>query len=323
MMRGLARGFAQVGPGTASSNVTENRKFTVVGLGELLWDIFPDKKQLGGAPANFSYMTHLLGDRGVIASRLGADRLGLEAREILVKHDVDCSHVQTDPTHPTGTTAVHLARDGQPSYEIVAPVAWDFLEWTPPWHQLARRADAVCFGSLSQRSPVSHETVRTFLRWTEPTALRVFDLTLRQDFFTRQVLEESIRATNIVKCNEEELFSLVRLVDSPRDRIDDAAHWLLRNYGVDLVCVTRGEQGSAIFSQKGSHSHPGYRVQVVDTVGAGDAFTAALVYHYLRGSSLEAMNEAANTIGAWVASQAGGMPPPNEEVLARVRAGAP
>jgi fructokinase len=301
----------------------EPKKYTIVGLGELLWDLFPGKKQLGGAPANFSYMTHLLGDTGIIASRLGSDALGLEARETLDRLQVDASQVQTDAVHPTGTVVVHIAADGQPSYELIEPVAWDFLEWTPEWQNLARHADAVCFGSLSQRSRISHETVRTFLRWTEPTAVRVFDVTLRQNFYSRVALDESLRSANIIKCNEEELATLVRVFDSPAKTIEDSAHWLLGTFGAELVCVTRGERGSSLFTKSESDTHPGQRVQVADTVGAGDAFAAALVYHYLRGSSLQAINEAANQMGAWVASQAGATPPPNEEVLERVRAGSP
>lgn len=297
----------------------EPKKYTIVGLGELLWDLFPDKKQLGGAPANFSYMTHLLGDNGVIASRLGDDAPGTEAREALDRLQIDASHVQTDVAHPTGTVVVHLAADGQPSYEIIEPVAWDFMEWTPAWQNLARHADAVCFGSLSQRSRISHETVRTFLRWTEPAALRLFDVTLRQNFYSRAVLEESIRFANIIKCNEEELATLVSVFNSAAKTNDEAAHWLLGTFDIELVCVTRGERGSSLFSRRGSDTHEGLRVQVADTVGAGDAFAAALVHHYLRGSSLQCMNEAANRMGAWVASQAGATPAANGEILGRVR----
>jgi fructokinase len=297
----------------------DQKKYTIVGLGELLWDVFPTKKQLGGAPANFSYMAHLLGDNGIVASRLGTDALAVEAREALAQLQVDASHVQTDSAHPTGAVVVHVAADGQPSYEITEPVAWDFMEWTPQWQALARRADAVCFGSLSQRSRISHETVRTFLRWTEPTALRVFDVTLRQNFYSRMVLEESIRFANIVKCNEEELSMLVTVFGSAAKTVDEAAHWLLGSYDVELVCVTRGERGSILFSKRGTDKHPGLRVEVADTVGAGDAFAAALVHHYLRGSSLKTINEAANQMGAWVASQAGATPAANEEILERVR----
>jgi fructokinase len=299
------------------------KTYTVIGLGELLWDLFPGKKQLGGAPANFSYMTHLLGDNGVIASRLGTDVLGLEARDCLTRLQVDFSHVQSDAAHPTGTVVVNLAADGQPNYDIIAPVAWDFMEWTPAWQDLARHADAVCFGSLSQRAHASHETVRTFLRWTPPSALRVFDVTLRQNFYSRAVLDESIRCSNIVKCNDDELATLVRVFESAAKTSEESAHWLLGAFGVEMVCVTHGENGSTLYTRSERHTHPGLRIKVSDTVGAGDAFAAALVHHYLRGSSLKVINEAANQIGAWVASQPGATPPPDEEVLSHVRAGSP
>jgi fructokinase len=308
-----------IAPKLGALEIMEQKKYTIIGLGELLWDLFPNKKQLGGAPANFSYMTHLLGDTATIASRLGTDALGVEARQALTRLQVDASHVQTDSAHPSGTVVVHIAADGQPNYEIIEPVAWDFLEWTPQWQALARRADAVCFGSLSQRSRISHETVRSFLRWTEPTALRVFDVTLRQNFYSRIVLEESINFANIVKCNEEELSTLVNVFGSSAKTLDEAAHWLLGSYQVELICVTRGERGSILFSRSGADTHPGLPVQVADTVGAGDAFAAALVHHYLRGSSLKSINEAANQMGAWVASQPGATPPANDEILERVR----
>jgi fructokinase len=297
------------------------KTYTVVGLGELLWDLFPGKKQLGGAPANFSYMTHLLGDNGMIASRLGTDALGVEATECLTRLQVDYSHVQRDDAHPTGTVVVQLAADGQPSYEIIAPVAWDFMEWTAAWQDLARRADAVCFGSLSQRSRVSHDTVRTFLRWTPPSALRVFDVTLRQNYYSRAVLAESMSCSNIVKCNDDELATLVRVFESSANTIEESAHWLLGTFGIEMVCVTHGENGSTLYTRSETHTHPGLHVKVSDTVGAGDAFAAALVHHYLRGSSLRVINEAANQIGAWVASQPGATPPPNHEILERVRTG--
>ncbi|HEY0701912.1 MAG TPA: carbohydrate kinase [Candidatus Acidoferrales bacterium] len=300
-----------------------SKPYTVVGLGEVLWDLFPGKKQLGGAPANFSYMAHLLGDNGTIASRLGTDVLGIEAREQLTRLQVDSSHVQSDDAHPTGTVVVHLAADGQPSYEFTDGVAWDFMEWTPSWQDLARRTDAVCFGSSAQRAHVSHETIRTFLRWTPPSALRVFDVTLRQNFYSRAVLFESMSCSNIVKCNDEELATVAQVFESPAKTIEEAAHWLLGTFAVEMVCVTHGEKGSSLYTRSESHTHPGLRVKVADTVGAGDAFGAAIVYHYLRGSSLKVMNEAANQLGAWVASQPGATPPANEEILERVRHGTP
>ena len=186
--------------------------YTIVGLGELLWDLFPERKQLGGAPANFAYMTSLLGDHARIASRVGRDALGNEAIRVLKSLHLDTTHIQEDQTHPTGTVTVALNADGQPKYEISEHVAWDFLQMTDGWSHLARQADAICFGSLAQRSAVSRETISDFLRQLRPRALRVFDVNLRQKFFTREVLDQSARLADIVKCNHEEVIIVARIL---------------------------------------------------------------------------------------------------------------
>ena len=296
--------------------------YTIVGLGEILWDLFPGRKQLGGAPANFAYMTSLLGDRAKIASRVGRDELGTEATKVLKSLHLDTSHLQEDDLYPTGTVIVSLNPDGQPKYEITERVAWDFLQWTDDWENLASQADAVCFGSLGRRSAVSRETISAFLHHLRPGALRVFDINLRQEFFTREILDQSARSADIMKCNHEEVIIVARLLGSHAEVLRASARWLLQVYPLKLLCVTRGEHGSILFSGSGNHAHPGYRVTVVDTVGAGDAFTAGLLHHYLRGSSLETMNEAANQMGAWVASQCGATPPADPVILERVRTGA-
>jgi fructokinase len=299
------------------------KTYTIIGLGEILWDLFPGKKQLGGAPANFAYMTSLLGDDARIASRIGRDALGAETIEVLKSLHLDISQLQADDLHPTGTVIVSLAPDGQPKYQIIERVAWDFLQMADGWSHLAHQADAVCFGSLAQRSAVSRKTILDFLRHVRPEALRVFDVNLRQKFFTREVLDESARSADIVKCNEDEVRIVAGILGSPDQDLHASAQWLLQAYRLKLVCVTRGEHGSILFSHSGTHSHPGYQAEVVDTVGAGDAFTAGLVHHYLRNSSLETMNEAANQMGAWIASQSGATPLADPAVLERVRASAP
>jgi len=299
------------------------KTFVIVGLGEILWDLFSAKKQLGGAPANFAYITSLLGDDARIASRIGRDALGAEAIQALKSLHLDVSHIQEDVLHPTGTVRVSLKPGGQPVYQIAEGVAWDFLERSDGWSNLARQADAVCFGSLAQRTASSRETILDFLRHLRPGALRVFDVNLRQQFFTREILDQSAQSGDIVKCNQEELFIVAKLLGSSEKDLHASAHWLLQAYRLKLLCVTRGEQGSILFSPSATHSHPGCQSSVVDTVGAGDAFTAGLVHHYLRGSSLQNMNEAANQMGGWVASQAGAMPIADPIVLERVRACAP
>jgi fructokinase len=289
--------------------MTEEKR-TVVGLGELLWDLLPSGRQLGGAPANFAYITNLLGDSGIPASRIGDDALGDAARQRLIDLGLNAAFVQKDPIHATGTVKVEIDKAGQPRFDILHPVAWDFLEWTPSWQQLAAEVDAVCFGSLAQRSSPSQSTIRAFLHATRSSAVRVFDVNLRQNFYSREVLAESMKLATIVKLNHEELPRIVRLFELETQGERDSARSLLTMHDLKLLCVTRGDRGSLLISQNEDEydEHPGVRVKVVDTVGAGDAFTAALVHGYLRGAPLREINETANRVGAWVASQSGATP---------------
>jgi fructokinase len=284
-------------------------KHTIVGLGELLWDLLPAGKQLGGAPANFAYITNLLGNKGVPASRVGNDSLGDAALQRLTQLGVSTEFVQRDALHPTGSVNVEIDR-GQPRFEILQSVAWDFLDWSQPWQRLATEADAVCFGSLAQRSAQSQSTIRSFLNATRPRAVRVFDVNLRQNFYSRQVLAESMRLATIVKLNHEELPKIMHLFEIASHGEMDSAQRLLSMHDLKLVCITRGDGGSLLISANECSEHAGIKVKVADTVGAGDAFTAAMVHGYLRGSSLKQINESANRVGAWVASQPGAMPVP-------------
>jgi fructokinase len=295
-------------PNFIESRSMTDGKYIVVGLGELLWDLLPSGKQLGGAPANFAYVTNLLGDTGVPASRVGGDVLGDEALAQLAFLGLVADFVQQDPMHSTGTVKVELDDRGQPRYEISEPVAWDFLEWTPAWHQLAGAADALCFGSLAQRSAPSRSSIRSFLHALRPETIRIFDVNLRQNFYTAQALAESMQLANIVKLNHEELPRIMRLFEFDHRNEEDSARRLLSLYDLKLLCVTRGNNGSMLMSSAECNEHPGFKVSVADTVGAGDAFTAALVHGYLRRTSLAQINEAANRVGAWVASQPGAMP---------------
>ena len=296
------------------------KKFTTVGLGELLWDIFPEGRQLGGAPANFAYMTSLLGDEGIVASRVGGDELGEEAKRRLQHLNLNTFYIQLDPTYRTGIVQVEVDAKGQPTFQIAQPVAWDAFEWTPAWQTLAQKADAVCFGSLAQRGVQSRQTIFSFLKTIRPETTRVFDVNLRQSFYSAQILADSAKQADIIKLNNDELPAVVQLLGFPFHDEESAAQWLLNTFQIKLVCITRGAKGSLLVTEYAKHEHPGVRVQVADTVGSGDAFTAALVYHYLRRDSLATMNEAANRMGSWVASQAGATPAPDEARLELIRA---
>jgi|HubBroStandDraft_3_1064219.scaffolds.fasta_scaffold32432_1 fructokinase len=296
-----------------------DKPYSVVGLGELLWDVFPKGKELGGAPANFAYMTSLLGDHGIVASRVGSDALGRTAGRRLERIGLRSKYLQLDTQHATGTVRVEVDPAGQPTFEIAESVAWDFFEWTPEWERLASIADSVCFGSLAQRSPQSRATIRAFLKEVRRGTTRVFDVNLRQAFYSADTLAESMKLTDIVKLNQEELPIVVKLLGHAFQDQERAARWLRDTYSLQLVCVTRGAKGSLLVSGSEISQHPGCRVVVADTVGSGDAFTAALVYHYLRRASLATLNEAANRMGAWVASQTGATPPRDDYYLQQIR----
>jgi fructokinase len=283
-------------------------KRTIVGLGELLWDLLPSGKQLGGAPANFAYITNLLGDTGIPASRVGLDSLGDEALHHLAQLGLTAAFVQRDPFHPTGTVSIEIDSSGQPRFDIAEPVAWDFIEWTPAWQQLAQAADAVCFGSLAQRSSQSRTTIKSFLQATRPQTIRIFDANLRQNFYNAQILTQSMQLATIVKINHEELPKIMHLLGLENSSEKDSVRRLLSSHDLRLVCVTRGNGGGLLMSANECSEHSGFKVKVADTVGAGDAFTAALVQGYLRDAPLAQINETANRVGAWVASQSGAMP---------------
>lgn len=290
-------------------------RYKIVGLGEILWDMLPNGKQLGGAPANFAYVSTLLGNAGIVASRIGSDALGSEAVRRLGQLGVDTGSIQKDPVHSTGTVQVEVDHAGQPRFEIAEGVAWDFLEWTPAWQHLAAQADAICFGSLAQRAATSRSTIRQFLGAAKKTAVRIFDVNLRQEFYGKEVLAESMKLADIVKLNHEELPRIAQMfgIDHrDEDHRDDiaSADALVELHGLKLICVTRGCRGSLLIDGRTLDEHPGYRIRVADAIGAGDAFTAALVYEYLQGAPLSRMNATANRMGAWVASRVGAMPVP-------------
>ncbi len=302
---------------------TEQR--LIVGLGELLWDLLPEGTRLGGAPANFAVMAGRLGNRAVVASRIGADELGDQAVETLEGLPVESGFLQRDSEFATGTVTVALEK-GEPQYTIHEPVAWDRMALTGDWRELAKKADAVCFGTLAQRNEASRATVLGFLDETRRECARVFDVNLRAPFWSGEVLRDSLGRATVLKLNGGELRHVLTGTGAcpyPTDAEDDdamlrGAQRLMERYPVELVCITLGERGSLLVTRREHHRHHGLAARVKDTVGAGDAFTAALTHYYLEGAPLATMNEAGNQWGAWVASQQGGMPPMRAETLERV-----
>lgn len=297
---------------------------TIVGLGEVLWDLLPSGKQLGGAPSNFAYMANVLGDCGVVASRVGTDDLGREAKRAMDKLGITTSYVQEDAFRPTGTVEVRVDAAGQPEFTIAESVAWDALEWTPQWAELALKADVLCFGSLAQRSPASRAAIRHFLKAAPSTTLRIYDVNLRHTFFTKEVLHESLQLAHVVKLNDQELPRIANLLELGGSGESERAQRLLDAYRLRLVCITRGDHGSLLVADGQVAAHQGFKVKVADAVGAGDAFTACLAHHYLRGAALDEINENANRVAAWLATQVGATPSTGgrelSEILAKIGA---
>jgi fructokinase len=281
---------------------------TVVGLGEILWDLLPSGPQLGGAPANFAYCSHLLGDRGIVASRVGTDQLGKSTRKALKKAGISDQFLQSDDSQPTGTARVQVDSAGQPKFEITQPVAWDYLDWTKDWQNLAKSADAVCFGSLAQRSEKSRTTILNFLSAAPRSAILMFDINLRQQFFSAEIVRQSLQHANAMKLNHEEVPRVKQLLSVSANDDILFCRSLMERFDLKLICITRGANGSLLCDRHDVHEHAGYRVKVENTVGAGDAFTAALVHEYLRKRTLAEMNDTANRMGAWVASHSDAMP---------------
>jgi fructokinase len=292
-------------------------KLVVVGLGEILWDLLPDGKQMGGAPANFAYHAHCLGAKAAVVSCVGDDALGREIIARLKALGVE-SHVAIEGEYPTGTVSVELNHTGVPQYVIHAPVAWDFIPFNMDMLALAACTDAVCFGTLCQRSEVSRQTIARFLSATSDRCLRIFDVNLRQAYGPTRI-EDMLDLANVLKLNDDELPELAQrlgLTGSPRDIL--AA--LTQRYGLHLVALTRGTNGSLLFTAGQISECGAYPVQVVDTVGAGDAFTAALAVGILTGQELGETNRRANQLASYVCSCKGATPVLPEELLAEIYA---
>lgn len=290
----------------------------IVGLGEVLWDLFPTGPRFGGAPANFAASASELSRREAhvhLVSSVGRDELGERALAALAEHGVQTSHVAPS-SRPTGSVLVTLDASGAASYRFAADTAWDSLCWSQELEQLARQTDAVCFGTLGQRSRPSQEVIERFLRVTRPEALRVLDVNLRPPHWSEQVVLSSLKQANVLKLNDGELpviAYLLRIQGTEQELLAEIA----RLYSLRLVALTRGERGSLLVSADGECSEaPAPKVKIVNTVGAGDAFTAALVLGLCAGAGLEEINVWANRAAAHVCSQPGATTTFPESILA-------
>jgi fructokinase len=282
-------------------------KFNIVGLGEVLWDLLPAGRQMGGAPANFTCHARALGAEACLISRVGNDDLGREIIARLAARGVRTDSIAMDALHPTSAVSIDLD-GGQPRYIIREGVAWDFIETTPSALAAVRAADAVCFGTLAQRSEPARSTILSLVNATPPSTLRILDINLRQNYFSSRIVNESLTFANVLKLSEEELPQLAAMFDLRGDERSQICQLAERNR-LRVVAWTRGERGSVLYSEGRWSERSGILANVVDTVGAGDSFTAAMTLGLLKGWDLDRINETANLVAAFVCSQPGATPP--------------
>jgi fructokinase len=286
----------------------------ILAIGEILWDLLPSGRQLGGAPANFACHARALGAESRLITRVGDDPLGREILERLRGLGLLNDTVTVDAEAPTGTVAVALGADGQPRFTIVADVAWDRIEADDAAIAAAVAADVVGFGSLAQRGEASRRAIRAVLSATHPEALRIFDVNLRPPFIDQDVIERSLDLANVFKLNDQELHLLAEMLDLPGTVEKQMASLAVR-YGLTVVALTRGAKGSLLLRDGEWSDHPGLPAVVSDTVGAGDAFTAVLAVGLLGDWPLDRLNERANRVAAYVCSQPGATPPLPAELV--------
>ena len=287
--------------------MTDN-EISVVGIGEVLWDVLPEGKKLGGAPANFAYHVSQLGIKSCAISAVGDDQLGHEAiRQLNQRH---LNHIIETVPQPTGTVNVTVDGNGIPSYRIEENAAWDNIPFSPQIEAAAKGCTAVCFGSLAQRSDVSRQTVYNFLDAMPADGhhYRIFDINLRQEFFTEAVIRESMRRCDILKINDEELGVVSRMFGYPDIDIIGRCRMLLEEYGLRMLILTCGVDGSYVLTADAESFAATPKVDVADTVGAGDSFTAAFVASLLHGKSVREAHECAVKVSAYVCTQKGAMP---------------
>lgn len=294
-------------------------KYRCVGLGEVLWDLLPTGRQLGGAPANFAYHAAALGAQAQVVSRVGQDLAGEQLLHGLRQLGIATDAIELDPAAPTSTVTVSLGPAGQPRYTIHENVAWDRLAAAEPGRQAVAAADVVCFGTLAQRSPPARESIRTLLGVARRESLRVFDVNLRQHYYSRDLITESLDLANVLKINEAELPLLAQMLALPGGEPAQVAE-LVHRFGLRAVAYTRGERGSLLYADGAWSEQSGQRIAVADTVGAGDSFTAAFALGLLQGWPLATIAARAAAVAAYVCSQRGATPPLPGNIRAPFRA---
>lgn len=284
-----------------------NNKY-VVGIGEVLWDVLPDGKKIGGAPANFAYHVSQFGLNSRVVSAIGNDKLGTEIEQDFASKGLQ--GIIEKVAYPTGTVQVVLDDNGIPNYSIKENVAWDNIPFTPALKKLAQHTCAVSYGSLAQRNIVSRETIHAFLNAmpNREDVYKIFDINLRQGFYTKEIICESLERCNVLKINDEELVAVSRLFGYPGIDLQDKCWILLAKYNLKMLILTCGVNGSYVFTPGHFSFVETPKVAVADTVGAGDSFTAAFVAAILKGLPVSEAHKLAVNVSAYVCTQNGAMP---------------
>ena len=281
-------------------------KRLVVGLGEVLWDMLPEGRKIGGAPVNFAYHAGQFGIDTMAVSAIGNDKLGEDTiAEMNGKH---LNHIFPSVPYPTGSVQVKLDEKGVPAYDIKENVAWDNIPFTNEIESVARNCQAVCFGSLAQRNAVSRSTIRKFIESTPSGCIRIFDINLRQNFYTSNVIRDSLEHCNILKINDEEIMLVSRMFNYDSSNIENVCRKIMEDFSLEMVILTCGTKGSYIFTKGGVSFMPTPKVNVADTVGAGDSFTGSFCAAILRGLPVAEAHKKAVEVSAYVCTQNGAMP---------------
>ena len=283
-------------------------KGIVIGMGEALWDVLPEGKKIGGAPANFAYHVSQFGLSSCVVSAIGDDALGHEIVENFISKGLT-NYISTVP-YPTGTVQVEIDQAGVPQYDIKENVAWDNIPFTPQLESLAKQAGAICFGSLAQRNVVSRNTINSFLDAipAKNDPFIVFDVNLRQGFYNKEILCNSMKRCNILKINDEELVTISRMFGYPGIDLQDKCWILLGKYNLKMLILTCGINGSYVFTPGNVSFQPTPKVEVADTVGAGDSFTAAFLASIMKGKTVAEAHSCAVRTSAYVCTKKGAMP---------------
>ena len=277
----------------------------IIGLGEILWDMLPTGKQLGGAPANFAYHVCRLGGNGWAVSAISDDELGREIKNTLSTKKLNT--ILEEVNEPTGTVQVTLNAAGVPTYDITEGVAWDHIPFTERIGDLAKETSAVCFGTLAQRSPESRATIHEFIENMPDGSLKVYDINLRQNYYDEKIISDSLRLADILKINDEEL-DIVSKMLSLSGTQEERCRAISRAFNLKFVILTKGGDGSEVVLEDKVHISRPEKIDIVDTVGAGDSFTAAFMLAYLRGESIEKAHTLATEVSSYVCTKAGAMP---------------